>query len=392
MFTKIFKLALCIMLLSVPSLAQYVGTVSSVVDGQTITVSTAGGSPLTVRLNSIEVPDDGQPLSDTVTEHLSTLAFGKTVGLRIVAISYEFVVADVTINGIDLSQQMLRDGAAWYVSNASSTVDEASDVANEQTAKREKRGIWAIDGLKRPSQIRQEVTDSKDPLHDKRVSQLAWEQLGQSTEGVFPSESFTPATGDCSGVVTNVVDGDTVHIRTSGGREVIVRLAGMDAPEKSQAFGMAAKQHLTSLIAGQAVSCRSTKKDRYGRLVGKISLNGQDINFAMVQAGFAWQYKEYASEMSPQDRLSYSDAEHSARLARLGLWSDDNPIYPSDYRRGYFLARYYEPYTSTSPDLQYGSGSYSSGGTKGGPVYVHSYSRSNGTSVGPYTRSGPTRH
>lgn len=394
MLKTTFKLILCLLAFTVSGFAQRAITaaVTNVIDGQTITVALSGGSNLTVRLTSIETPDEGQPFSEIVTEHLTAIALGKTVELRINAISDDAMFGQVVLNGIDLSQQMLRDGAAWYSQEISfSRESETAYQANEQAAKSESRGIWGVVGLRKPSELRKAIEGVKNPLNDSRVSQLAWEQLGYSVEGIFPSESFTPSTGNCGGTVVGIVDGDTVKILTSSGQQLTVRLAGIDAPEKSQAFGMAAKQHLSGLIAGKSVSCTSTKKDRYGRTIGQISLSGTDINLSMVRDGFAWHYKEYEKEQSAQDRKLYADAELQARSSRAGLWQENNPIYPSDYRRQSFLARYYDPYVSNSDGAAYstysGGSQYSGGGS--GPVRVRAYTRSDGTPVRSYTRSRP---
>lgn len=224
MLKPIVRLLVCVIALTVSTFAQskVTGTVSTIIDGQTITVAVNSYTTFTVRLRSIETPDDGQQLSEVVVAHLGTLALNKTAELRINAISNEAIFGQVIINGVDLSQQMLRDGAAWYSDeNSSSSDSETIYRANEQAAKSESRGLWEIAGLKKPSELRKAIETAKDPLNDSKVSQLAWEQLGYSVEGVFPSESFTPATGNCGGIVVGGVDGDTVRIQTSSGQQTV---------------------------------------------------------------------------------------------------------------------------------------------------------------------------
>ena len=75
------------------------------------------------------------------------------------------------------------------------------------------------------------------------------------------------------------------------------------------------------------------KTDQYGRLVGKILIDGRDINLEQVKAGMAWHYKEYEREQTPADRELYAKAEDEARKARRGLWVDPEPIEPSQFRR-----------------------------------------------------------
>lgn len=108
---------------------------------------------------------------------------------------------------------------------------------------------------------------------------------------------------------------------------------GIDAPEKSQAFGNRSKQHLAELIFNKEVNVEYYKKDKYGRTIGKISVNGTDANLEQVKAGLAWHYKRYEIEQTPEDRVRYANAEDRARHEKLGLWADRNPIPPWEYRK-----------------------------------------------------------
>ncbi|MCI0719652.1 MAG: thermonuclease family protein, partial [Acidobacteria bacterium] len=108
---------------------------------------------------------------------------------------------------------------------------------------------------------------------------------------------------------------------------------GIDAPEKSQAYGNVSKQHLSELVFGQNVTVAYDKTDRYGRTVGTVLGNGRDVNLEQVRAGLAWHYKQYQGEQAPNDRTAYAQAEVNARKNRLGLWRDVNPIPPWEFRR-----------------------------------------------------------
>lgn len=111
-----------------------------------------------------------------------------------------------------------------------------------------------------------------------------------------------------------------------------IRLAGIDAPERAQPFGDRSRQHLARLVFRQVVFIDAAGQDRYGRVIGKVLLNGQDVNLAQVQAGMAWHYKRYEQDQSPADRRLYRDAEDSARSARRGLWQDVAPVAPWEFR------------------------------------------------------------
>ncbi len=75
------------------------------------------------------------------------------------------------------------------------------------------------------------------------------------------------------------------------------------------------------------------KNDRYGRLVGKVLVNGGDANLAQIQTGMAWHYKQYQREQSAEDRQTYAAAEDAAKSKKLGLWAENDPVAPWDWRK-----------------------------------------------------------
>ncbi len=103
--------------------------------------------------------------------------------------------------------------------------------------------------------------------------------------------------------MVKVVDGDTVYILDASKARHKIRLAGIDAPERRQAFGTKSKESLRDLVAGEVIDVEWHKRDRYKRIVGKIIHAGSDVNLAMVNAGYAWFYRKYAREQSPADQV-----------------------------------------------------------------------------------------
>ena len=136
-----------------------------------------------------------------------------------------------------------------------------------------------------------------------------------------------------AGRVVKVADGDTITVLDLANTLHKIRLAGIDAPEKKQAFGNASRLSLAQLVAGQAVRVETDKVDRYGRSVGVVLVSGVDVNRTQLERGMAWWYRAYAREQSPADQAAYSRAEDDARSARRGLWVDKEPIAPWDWRR-----------------------------------------------------------
>ena len=135
-----------------------------------------------------------------------------------------------------------------------------------------------------------------------------------------------------SGKVVRVLDGDTAEVLDSTNTPHRIRLVGIDAPENAQPFGTKAKQALLKLVGGQVVEVEWSKIDKYGRMVGKLVGDGQDVNLAMVRAGLAWWYRQYAKEQSAADRGLYEAAEAIAKAERRGLWVDPAPVPPWDWR------------------------------------------------------------
>jgi endonuclease YncB( thermonuclease family) len=134
------------------------------------------------------------------------------------------------------------------------------------------------------------------------------------------------------GKVVGVSDGDTIVVLDSKNEQHKIRVAGIDAPEKSQDFGSKAKEHMSDLVFGKTVSLPDAKTDKYGRTVSRVLVGNKDAGLEMIKAGMAWHYKKYEIEQSPADRVSYGAAEINARDARVGLWSQGTPTRPEDFR------------------------------------------------------------
>lgn len=123
-----------------------------------------------------------------------------------------------------------------------------------------------------------------------------------------------------------VIDGDTVIARLHKKR-IKIRLFGIDAPESTQKYGQASKRYLQKLVAKSSVKLVIKDRDKYGRYLGVLHKNGNDINRLMVKAGAAWAYKFYTK--------AYVSEEKRARRLRLGLWKQKNPMNPYKYRKGH---------------------------------------------------------
>jgi len=145
-----------------------------------------------------------------------------------------------------------------------------------------------------------------------------------------PSPTAQPRT--TTGKVVYVADGDTLTVLDDRNRQYKVRLDGIDAPEIAQAYGDAAKKSLSDLVLGKMVTVTRSKIAREGWIVGKVTLSGRDINLEQIRRGYAWFYRAYAKELSPEDATAYEQAEAKAREDHLGLWAGAEPIAPWDLR------------------------------------------------------------
>ena len=134
------------------------------------------------------------------------------------------------------------------------------------------------------------------------------------------------------GVVVGVADGDTITVLDAEHQQHKIRLAGIDAPEKKQAFGQKSKAGLSSMVFGKRVTVEWTKRDRYQRIIGVVLVNRVDSNLEQVKAGMAWWYRQYAKEQTAPQRAAYETAENQAKAGRVGLWVDANPVAPWEFR------------------------------------------------------------
>ena len=136
-----------------------------------------------------------------------------------------------------------------------------------------------------------------------------------------------------TGKVVSVADSDTITVLDADKVQHKIRLAGIDAPEKKQAFGNRSKESLSDMVFDKTVNVETEKRDRYGREIGKVLVNGRDVNLVQVERGMAWFYRQYQREQSPNDRTLYEAAEDAAKAGKRGLWRDVDPTPPWDFRK-----------------------------------------------------------
>ena len=140
------------------------GKVVGVIDGKTVSIEMPNGSQLIAVLQYIEVPEPEQPLHKIAAEHLSALVLDKKVEFRARSITPLKTAGSLFVNNIDIGQQMIRDGAAWYAileKSGQEAAESATYQSNEALAKTEKRGVWSFENLKPSWEIRAEAEENR---------------------------------------------------------------------------------------------------------------------------------------------------------------------------------------------------------------------------------------
>ena len=163
------------------------GRVVEVFDGKTVSIEMPNGSRLTAVLQYIEVPEPDQPLHKIAAEHLSALVLDKKVEFRARSITPLKTAGSLYVNNVDIGQQMIRDGAAWYAVLEKSGQEAAQSATyqnNEALAKAEKRGVWSFENLKPSWEIRAEAEENRRRQEEKLAREAA--ELAAKTAETTP--------------------------------------------------------------------------------------------------------------------------------------------------------------------------------------------------------------
>ena len=285
------KRALLYLLLVCPLLADTLtATCKRVVDGDTFVLE----DDTRVQIWGIDAPEKGQPYADKAMAALDKTLKGRKLTLRIRETDqYGRKVAEVSAGKTNLALFMVNSGYAWH--DDYNAPDAARLAAAMKKAKKAKKGLWADENPVKPYLFRK----------------------GGQQPAAAPSGKEV--------ICHYVQDGDTFKLQDDKTR---VRLWGIDAPEKGQPYADEARARLKELCEGKSVRLEVKDTDQYGRKTAIVWLGSTNINLQLVKEGLAWHYAYFAP-----DARDLAAAEKSARKARRGLWQDENPVNPYNFRK-----------------------------------------------------------
>jgi len=132
-----------------------------------------------------------------------------------------------------------------------------------------------------------------------------------------------------TGTLDSVIKGDTISILNKG-KNVEIRLFGIDTPEQTQAFGQNARNFTGGKAAKGEIRVEPITKDENGRTVAMVFVNGINLNEQIISQGFGWVYRQHCKKSICTEWLQL---ESNAKASRKGLWADANPTPPWEYRQ-----------------------------------------------------------
>lgn len=347
-------------------------------DGDSFRLAIEGsGEVLRVRLYGIDAPEKGQPYAGQSRRLLEKLIGGRRVRVEVVELDrYGRCVARVYGRDVYVNIEMLKAGLAWHYSYHACAAKNAELSQAAADAKKNGLGLWAggapvsprkfrcVNGTvheksmkkrrysaeSKPSGIKKQqglvlcialaigaavlsYVTRESPPPEAEIATLRPGRTAPGSSHKYKPQTVKRQARAMAGLCEYVHDGDTLSFIPDGdSREVRVRLHGVDAPEKGQAFADEARQWLRSQAQGKQIRLQVKDMDQYGRYVARVYVGECCLNSEILQQGLAMRYEKYCD---PEEDADLTTAETAARHARRGLWGDDDFINPREHRRRY---------------------------------------------------------
>ena len=342
------------------------GTVSGVVDGNTVTVRLGKGQQQLVSLIGVAAPELDDCFGPASRSWLSDLTLGRKVRLEPANPGgQQRILVRLFLADKDVSLEIIRHAFARYNKEHELLLGE-KERQTYQSAEAQARGrgigLWSA------------------PLLEPAC--VSPNQRADEFQPVGPSQGF-PRGVKFYGRVTETYGGNGIAVMTADRARRAVCINYLETPESGQPYAEAAAQHLKDLLLGKDVTVlfRGFSEEDIDCVIGDVYLGGVNITLQMIRDGVAWSNKSYAY---PEGYYVYEQAEQAARGERRGLWQDPSPTPPWAYRA---------QHPSGGGGSSGGGAGYGNSGARNadGRVHVRGYSRRDGTYVQPHTRSYPTR-
>lgn len=152
-----------------------------------------------------------------------------------------------------------------------------------------------------------------------------------------------PACGESlRGKVVEVISGDSLLFEDGQGRKQRLRLFAIAAPESRQPNAAESRRGLVELVQGKRIAIEAMGEDKLGQLIGKVLVPpahcatcppSRDVALVQIEAGLAWWYREERRQQTLHDQGYYEYAEFDAKTRRRGLWRDEAPVPPWEWRK-----------------------------------------------------------
>lgn len=142
------------------------------------------------------------------------------------------------------------------------------------------------------------------------------------------------AQADTQVKVLSIVEGDKLLI-DDGTNKTVVRIIGIDAPEKGQHQYEEAKRHLSDLVTGKKVVLvysLNNVKDKEGYFLARVFVGIVDVGLNLLENGYAWHNEKDKFFFEKKDDEENKQAQVKAQTAKIGIWKNEKPQKPWEYR------------------------------------------------------------
>ncbi len=142
----------------------------------------------------------------------------------------------------------------------------------------------------------------------------------------------TAASADTlTGRVIDIADGDTLTLLV-GRQPYKIQIVAIDAPERYQTWGDQSRTNLSRLTLNRTAVANCSRLERLDHQACQVTVNDIDIGLQQIREGMAWWLRQDAHAQSTDDQSAYESSELMAKMRRMGLWGETNPVPPWEFR------------------------------------------------------------